>query len=33
MSTFQPFTPGANFSIAVTTTTGSVNVTGNGTTL
>ena len=33
MSTFQPFTPGANFSIAVTTTTGRVNVTGNGTTL
>lgn len=33
MSTFQPFTPGANFSLAVTTTTGAVNVTGNGTTL
>lgn len=33
MSTFQPFTPGANFSISVTTTTGNVAITGAGTTL
>jgi hypothetical protein len=33
MSTFQPFTPGGNFSLSVTTTTGNVACTGAGTTL
>ncbi len=33
MSTFQPFTPGGNFSLAVGTTTSNVAITGAGTTL
>ena len=33
MSTFQPFTPGANFSISVTTSSARVNVAGAGNTL
>lgn len=33
MSTFQPFSPGANASIAVTTTTGNVAITGVGSVL
>ena len=33
MSAFDPFTPAGNFSIAVTTTTGRVEVTGQGTSM
>lgn len=33
MSTFQPFTPGGNFSLSVTTSTGNVACTGAGTTM